>query len=308
VLRTENELLRVQVQLEETLIPRNRIAQIIWFHRDEYQRELPLPKSDPIEPPLMDGPASVPAANSQPVDEYHGMVQAVLADGKRATFTPTAVVDGFIDGTSPWVGPSRFDLGSVDQLLIGRQIKDEVAEFAYNQWKLRPAVEPLVTAAMQGDESGSGRSDSALVGTPAPELALTMLDGSDFDLAEHRGQIVVLGFWASWSAPSMELLPQLIDAVGEFDLNVVRLVTINLQESTEQVRTALARQQLQPAVALDRDGVAAQRFQATVVPQLVIVGADGAIKGLHIGGGSEVVPRLKEQIAQLLDSASPPAP
>jgi thiol-disulfide isomerase/thioredoxin len=302
VIRTENDQLRVQVQSEETLIPRNRIAQIIWFHRDEYDSELPS-ESEPLDQQTRDQ-----ASNNESSDEYRGLVQAVLADGKRATFTPATVVDGFIDGVSPWVGQCRFDLGSVDQLLIGSLIKEDVVEFAYNQWKLRRAVEPLVTAAMQGDQPGSGGAQSPLVGMPAPELSLLLLDGTEFDLAGNQGQIIVLGFWASWSAPSMELLPQVIEAVGEFDSGLVRLVTVNLQESAEQVRTALTRQQLQPLVALDRDGVAAERFQATVVPQLVIVGADGVVKGLHIGGGPEVMPRLKEQIAQLLDSTIPSPP
>jgi cytochrome c biogenesis protein CcmG, thiol:disulfide interchange protein DsbE len=50
---------------------------------------------------------------------------------------------------------------------------------------------------------------SPLLGRPAPSTAGATLSGGRFDLAEHRGQVVVLNFFASWCPPCNQEQPQL---------------------------------------------------------------------------------------------------
>lgn len=49
------------------------------------------------------------------------------------------------------------------------------------------------------------------IGAPAPALEMTMLDGTKITLADLRGQVVVLNFWATWCGPCKKELP-LLDA------------------------------------------------------------------------------------------------
>jgi hypothetical protein len=44
----------------------------------------------------------------------------------------------------------------------------------------------------------------------APDFTLTNLDGNTHSLAEYRGKIVVLNFWATWWLPCREEMPMLI--------------------------------------------------------------------------------------------------
>lgn len=42
-----------------------------------------------------------------------------------------------------------------------------------------------------------------------PELRIETLDGKTFNLADHKGNWVILNFWATWCSPCIKELPEL---------------------------------------------------------------------------------------------------
>ena len=84
---------------------------------------------------------------------------------------------------------------------------------------------------------------------------------------------MVLDFWATWCGPCLQAMPQVDRVVREFSDQDVQLIAVNLEEPAKQITSTLERHKLQMAVALDRDGVVAAKYEATAIPQTVIIEA-----------------------------------
>ena len=142
--------------------------------------------------------------------------------------------------------------------------------------------------------------ESALVGKPAPDFHLDMLDGSKFNLADYKNTVLVLDFWASWCGPCLQVMPQVDKVADEFAGEGVKLVAINLEETPEQVKAALARLGLDMPVALDRNGRVAERYGASSIPQTVVIGRDGNVARLFVGASARFDEQLRTALRAVL--------
>ena len=279
VIQLDDKTLQIETRLETKKVPRDRISKIIWLHPEE---------TDPSKKPAK-------AAGESKATR----VQVVRADGVRLTFSPESVAKGVMSGKSDVLGACRVPLKEVDQILIGDMIEKTAAQLAYQQWKLQNAPEPK--SANPDDGSSPAMSESPLVGKPAPPFALDLLDGKRFKLEDLKGKVVVLDFWASWCGPCIESMPQVVKVADEFKDQGVELVTVNLQESNKQIASFLERQKLKITVALDIDAAVSEKYEATSIPQTVIIDRDGKIAYLWVGVGNHVDETLRNALKSVLD-------
>ena len=275
VVAMDDKKLAVEVHLENKEIPRDRVGKIIWFHADEIEG------------------AKAPAKPPEPAGATR--VQALRRDGIRLTFLADHFSDGALSGKSDVLGTCKVALDEVDQFLIGGAIEQAAAQVAYGPWRLHNAPEPKLPEA---DGSSSG-GESPLVGKPAPDFELALLDGKKFHLAESKGKVVVLDFWATWCGPCLQAMPQVEAVAEEFKDQGVKLVAVNLQEDPKQITAMLERHKMHPTVALDRDGIVAQKYEANAIPQTVIIGRDGKVARLFVGSS----PHLGDQLREALKAA-----
>jgi peroxiredoxin len=133
--------------------------------------------------------------------------------------------------------------------------------------------------------TGQERAEAAgasLIGTPAPAVKLTTIDGQTIDLARLYGhKAVYLKFWATWCVPCREQMPHFEHAFEQegSDLTIIA-INAGFNDSVEDIRTYRQKLGLKMPIVLD-DGTLGGALNLRVTPQHVVIGRDGKI--LYIG-------------------------
>lgn len=140
----------------------------------------------------------------------------------------------------------------------------------------------------------SGQIRPLAPGATAPEIDLPRYGGGRERLSDHRGQVVLLDFWASWCGPCVQQMPRIAKLERRLADRGLRVLSINTEGSPRKVERTPGARELR--VLLDVDRVAARRYGVQTLPHLVVVGRDGKV--IHVQTGAMFFERVVEAITR----------
>lgn len=136
----------------------------------------------------------------------------------------------------------------------------------------------------------------AQTGKPAPDF--TVSDGTTtVHLANYRGKVVLLNFWASWCSPCVAELPSLIQL--HHDLPNVVVLGVSIDEDSDAYKEFIARRHVDFITVRDPSQSAPKLFHTDMWPETYVIDRNGRIRSKYVGATDWSDPEIRAFLKSL---------
>lgn len=138
-------------------------------------------------------------------------------------------------------------------------------------------------------------------GERAPDFAAPALDGKGtVSLAQYRGKVVYLDFWASWCAPCLKAIPEIEAMRKDLASDGFQVVAVNLDTTPKKALRLLAKNPIGYPSASDPKGRLPKQFGVDTMPTSYLIDGEGVIRYVHRGFQRGDGTKLRAEIRKLL--------
>lgn len=136
------------------------------------------------------------------------------------------------------------------------------------------------------------------VGSPAPEFELPNLEGQPRRLADYRGQVVLLNFWATWCKPCTKEMPAMQAAYDQLKDEGFVVIAINELEDLDRVRAHIAEHGHTFPVWMDSDNKVANMYGVVGLPVSVFIDESGRVRE-YVKGSLLTAAKIHQSVARI---------
>ena len=134
----------------------------------------------------------------------------------------------------------------------------------------------------------------------APPLDLADAAGARHRLADYRGKVVLVNFWATWCEPCREEMPSIERLRNSLKGEPFEVLAVNLAEPLSRIEKFVAQLPLGFPLLRDRDGAAGKAWRAKLLPASFLIGRDGRIRYVAYGELDWSSDAVRARVAELL--------
>lgn len=189
-----------------------------------------------------------------------------------------------------------------EDVVINSPIKD--SEFIFKPRAIDKKVASFAPSeqAIPNVDDGTAKF---LIGKKAPEAQAFDMDGKAIRLADFKGKVVVLEFWATWCR-GCNMMLQYIKKVKEnfADRDDVVILGVNIDDPADnaKVKKYLKEKNLKFRSFRDGESRISSNYRVVGTPTIAVIDKNGVLRDIRaIGGNAEMVKRYTEIINKLVE-------
>ena len=132
----------------------------------------------------------------------------------------------------------------------------------------------------------------------APDFTLQDVSGKNVRLADLKGRVVLVEFWATWCPPCRDEIPSIERLHTQYGAKGLTVLAVALDEGAwDEVKAFIAEQKITYTVLKGTEDVSA-KYMVRLIPATFLIDKQGLIKKQYLGGGSDE--SLEQEIKALL--------
>lgn len=118
---------------------------------------------------------------------------------------------------------------------------------------------------------------------PAPAFTLQSSDGKTVSLAQFKGDVVMINFWASWCGPCRQEMPLLDNIYRQYKDMGFTLLGVNVEPNAGGANAWLKKTPVSYPILYDPKSRVSQLYQVQAMPTTVIIDRQGIVRFVHNG-------------------------
>jgi peroxiredoxin len=138
------------------------------------------------------------------------------------------------------------------------------------------------------------------IAEPAPDFTLPSNSGDNVRLAEQRGQVVMLNFWASWCGPCRQEMPLLDDMSKRYSDAGFVLYGVNVEEDNTDALKLIKQLGVSFPILWDAESKASSLYNVDAMPTTVLIDKKGQIRYVNRGYKAGDENKYRDQIRELI--------
>jgi peroxiredoxin len=134
----------------------------------------------------------------------------------------------------------------------------------------------------------------------APDFTLRTMGGPNMRLAEQRGRVVMINFWATWCGPCRQEMPELSKIYNKYRGSGFVLMGVNVDDDVRNATEVANKLAVSFPVLLDTDKAVSKLYDLSTMPSTVLIDRDGKVRYLHRGYLAGYEDTYDKQVRELL--------
>jgi cytochrome c biogenesis protein CcmG, thiol:disulfide interchange protein DsbE len=137
-------------------------------------------------------------------------------------------------------------------------------------------------------------------GALAPPLSVVTMSGQNVTLANYRGYVLVMDFFATWCAPCRLSIPHLVDLNNRYNKQGLQVLGLSLDEGGEKaVKAFITDKKITYPVAMANEDLY-NDYGLRSLPTLFVLNKKGIIVERYLGFNDEIAKSMETLIKKLL--------